>query len=73
MELLSPAGNYENLISAVRSGADAVYIGGSSFSARRNAENFGSFELAEAIKYCHIRGVTAYLTLNILIKDDEFE
>ena len=71
-EILSPVGNNEMLIAAVRSGADAVYFGAKDFSARRNAENFGSFELKEAIEYCHIRGVKAYLTLNILIKDDEF-
>lgn len=71
-EILSPVGNNEMLIAAVRSGADAVYFGAKDFSARRNAENFGRFELNEAIKYCHIRGVKAYLTLNILIKDDEF-
>ena len=72
-EILSPVGNNEMLVAAVRSGADAVYFGAKDLSARRNAENFGSFELQEAIKYCHIRGVKAYLTLNILIKDDEFE
>lgn len=72
-EILSPVGNNEMLIAAVRSGADAVYFGAKDFSARRNAENFGNFELADAIKYCHTRGVRAYLTLNILIKDDEFE
>ena len=72
-EILSPVGNNEMLVAAVRSGADAVYFGAKDFSARRNAENFGSFELKEAIEYCHIRGVKAYLTLNILIKDDEFE
>ncbi len=72
-EILAPVGNSEMLTAAIRSGADAVYFGAKDFSARRNAENFGSFELQEAINYCHIRGVKAYLTLNILIKDDEFE
>lgn len=72
-EILSPVGNKEMLIAAVRSGADAVYFGAKDFSARRNAENFGNFELKEAIEYCHIRGVKAYLTLNILIKDDEMD
>lgn len=70
-EILSPVGSKEMLIAAVRSGADAVYFGAKDFSARRNAENFGTFELRDAIEYCHIRGVKAYLTLNILIKDDE--
>lgn len=70
-EILAPAGNTEMLYAAVRSGADAVYLGCKSFSARRNAENFSEEELAEAIKYCHIRGVRVYLTLNTLIKDGE--
>ena len=70
-EVLAPVGNNEMLVAAVRSGADAVYFGAKDFSARRNAENFGDFELENVIKYCHIRGVKAYLTLNILIKDSE--
>ncbi len=72
-EILSPVGNREMLEAAVRSGADAVYLGAKSFSARRNAENFDADALREAIAYCHIRGVRAYLTLNILIKDAEMK
>ena len=59
------------LIAACRAGADAVYLGAKEFSARRNAENFDDNALKEAIKYCHIRGVKVYLTLNIQIKDGE--
>lgn len=70
-EILAPVGSNEMLTAAVRSGADAVYFGAKDFSARRNAENFDTFELKNAIEYCHIRGVKAYLTLNILIKDVE--
>lgn len=70
-EILSPVGNREMLEAAVRSGADAVYLGAKIFSARRNAENFDNNALKEAIAYCHIRGVRVYLTLNILIKDAE--
>ena len=72
-EILSPVGNEEMLIAAVRSGADAVYLGAKDFSARRNAENFSETELKNAIDYCHIRGVKAYLTLNILIKNHEMQ
>ncbi len=72
-EILSPVGNREMLEAAVRSGADAVYLGAKDFSARRNAENFTNEELKNAIEYCHIRGVRVYLTLNILIKDSEIE
>ena len=72
-EILSPVGNREMLYAAVRSGADAVYLGAKDFSARRNAENFTLDELKEVVEYCHIRGVKVYLTLNILIKDNELE
>ncbi len=70
-EILAPVGSEEMLISAVRCGADAVYLGAKEFSARRNAENFGIEDLENAIKYCHIRGVKVYLTLNILVKENE--
>ncbi len=70
-EILLPVGSKDMLIAAVRSGADAVYLGAKDFSARRNAENFDITELKEAVKYCHIRGVRCYLTLNILIKESE--
>ncbi len=70
-EVLAPVGNKEMLLAAVRSGADAVYLGAEHFNARRNAENFTEQDLAEAIKYCHIRGVKVYLTLNILLGDNE--
>ncbi len=71
IEVLAPVGNTESLKAAVYSGADAVYFGGSHFNARRNAENFEDFNLKSAISFCHLNGVKAYLTLNILIKDSE--
>lgn len=70
-EVLSPVGSTEMLIAAVRSGADAVYLGAKAFNARRNADNFDDFSLKNAVEYCHIRGVKVYLTLNILISDGE--
>lgn len=72
-EILSPVGSWEMLEAAVKSGADAVYLGAKDFSARRNAQNFTKEELKKAVEYCHIRGVKVYLTLNILIKDSELE
>lgn len=70
-ELLSPAGNMESLKAAVENGADAVYMGGRGFNARRNAANFGDEELREAIGYAHARGVNAYVTMNTLVSDAE--
>lgn len=72
-EILAPAGGMESLIAGVRSGANAVYLGSKLFNARRNAGNFDDGELKNAIQYCHGRGVKVYLTLNILISDNEFE
>ena len=71
MEILAPAGNEQSLIAAVRSGADAVYLGTGAFNARRNADNFKDDSLAEAVNYCHGRGVKVYVTLNTLIRDEE--
>ncbi|MCM1115278.1 MAG: DUF3656 domain-containing protein [Clostridium sp.] len=72
-EILAPAGSMESLIAGVRSGANGIYLGGKSFNARRNAGNFDDNELRQAVAYCHQRGVKVYLTLNILISDDEME
>lgn len=72
-EVLAPVGNSEMLVAAVRSGANAVYLGAKEFSARRNAPNFDREELKNAVQYCHIRGVRVYLTLNILIAQSEME
>ena len=72
-EILAPAGSMESLIAGVRSGANAVYLGGKLFNARRNAGNFDNEELKEAVLYCHNRSVKVYLAINILISDAEME
>ena len=72
-EILAPAGSRESLIAGVRSGANAVYLGGKLFNARRNAGNFSDEELAEAVEYCHQRNVKVYLTFNILASDGEMQ
>ncbi len=72
-EILAPVGNSEMLIAAVRSGADAVYLGLEDFNARRNAQNFTIESLKDAVEFCHIRGVKVYLTLNIMLKNSEIE
>ena len=71
MELLSPAGDFESLKTAIRCGADAIYVGGPSFSARKNAKNFTEEELLEAVDFCHLRCVKLYVAVNILIKETE--
>ncbi|MBE7055364.1 MAG: U32 family peptidase, partial [Ruminococcaceae bacterium] len=73
VELLAPAGKWEALTAAVQNGADAVYIGEKSFSARKSAANFTWDEVRNAIRYCHVRGVRVFLALNTLISEDELE
>ncbi len=73
IELLAPAGSMEALKAAVQNGADAVYLGCGSFNARQSAKNFTIQTLAEAVKYCHVRGVQVHLTLNTLVSDREME
>ena len=72
IELLSPAGDFTCLKAAVQNGANCIYFGSNLFSARASAKNFDDTELKEAIQYCKIRGVKTNLTLNILIKNNEF-
>ena len=73
IELLAPVGDFECLKAAVQNGADSVYFGSNLFSARAFAHNFNGDTLKKAIDYAKIRGVKTNLTLNTLIKDDEFK
>ncbi len=70
-EILSPAGSLEILKAAVANGADAVYIGGTRFSARKNARNFTDEEITEGIRFAHLYGVKVYAAVNILINESE--
>ena len=71
LELLAPAGSMDALKAAVQNGANAVYLGVGAFNARQSAKNFTPQTLAEAVKYCHIRGVKVHLALNTLVSDRE--
>ncbi len=71
-ELLAPAGNFEKLKTALCFGADAVYLGGKSFSLRSFSDNFGKEELKEAVEYAHARGKKVYVTANIFAKNADF-
>lgn len=71
VELLAPAGSMEALYAAVQNGCDAVYLGGEMFGARAFAQNFSRDDLKEAIRYAHMYGVSVYITVNTLIKEDE--
>ena len=68
-ELLAPAGSIDALKTAVNAGADAVYISGKKFGARKFATNFTDAEIEEGLIYAKLRGVKVYVTVNTLIKD----
>ena len=70
-ELLAPAGSPQALHSAIAAGADAVYLSGKRFGARKFAANFDHTALTEAIDYAHLRGVKVYVTVNTLIREEE--
>ncbi len=71
VEILSPAGDFETLVFAINAGADAIYLGGNIFNARANATNFSDDEIVEAVKYAHLRNVKIYVTVNIIVFQDE--
>ncbi|HXX55677.1 MAG TPA: peptidase U32 family protein, partial [Methanoregula sp.] len=70
-ELLAPAGSPAAFRAAVAAGADAVYLSGKKFGARKFAENFDEHELKDAVAAAHSRGVRVYVTVNTLIHDRE--
>ncbi len=72
-ELLAPAGNMEKLRTALRFGADAVYLAGNRFGLRAGADNFTLPEMAEAMTHVHGLGRKAYLAVNILAHDQDID
>ncbi len=70
-ELLLPASDIDVFRTAVEYGADAVYIGGESYSLRAPAKNFSREEMAQAVSYAHSRGVKVYVTSNIYARQDD--
>ena len=73
IELLAPAGNFSKLKTALYYGADAVYVGGKTFSLRAYADNFSNEELKSAVEYTHQKGKKIYVTVNIFPKNADLE
>lgn len=72
-ELLVPASSLEVLKTAVRYGADAVYIGGEVFGLRAKAKNFSLEEMKEGVEFAHRYNVEVYVTANILAHNSDIE
>ena len=73
VELLSPVGDFDCLKAAVQNGANAVYFGGQLFNARYSAKNFDKDGIRDAVNYAKSRNVKINFTLNILLKNNEFD
>ncbi len=70
-ELLAPAGNWTMLVSAVKNGADAVYLGIDKLNMRAKAKNFELDKLHEIVEYCDQSSVDVHLTLNSIVFEDD--
>ena len=73
IELLDPAKDFEKAKTAIDYGADAVYLGGKSFSLRTRASNFENEDIKRIVEYAHSRGVKIYVTVNIVFHDEDFD
>lgn len=73
IEVLSPAGDFERLVTAIKYGADAVYVGGSKFGMRSSSNKFDSELLPKAVKYCHDHNVKLYVTCNTVPLNEEVD
>lgn len=71
LELLAPAGDFDCLTSAIKFGADAIYLGSTNFGMRAVAANFSFNLLEEAVSLAHSCGVKIYLTCNTIPLNDE--
>ncbi len=70
-EILAPAGGKESAMAAINSGADAIYLGLTQFSARSSAENFDTENFLQLSRYARAFGVKIYVAMNTLVKDEE--
>lgn len=70
-ELLAPAGSMQALIAALKQGADGVYLGALAFGARSSA-GFDRQQLVEAVHTAHMHEKRVYVTVNTLIKPQEW-
>ncbi len=71
---MAPAGNFECLRAAIQGGADSVYFGVGNLNMRsHSANNFAPEDLAEVCRICREAGIRSYLTLNIVLYDEDLE
>ena len=73
-EIMAPAGNFECLQAAIQGGADSVYFGVEKLNMRsHSANNFRMEDLPEIVRICSDAGVRTYLTLNIVLYEEDLD
>lgn len=73
IEILAPAGDDKSAYAAINAGANAIYLGLTSFSARSSAQNFNLENLKNLISYAKFFGVKVYVAMNTLVKQSELQ
>jgi U32 family peptidase len=74
IEIMAPAGSYESLTAAIQGGADSVYFGAEQLNMRAaSSNNFTLDDLREIATICGTRGIKSYITLNVVIYDNEID
>lgn len=72
IEIMAPAGSHESLMAAIQGKADSVYLGVEQLNMRaRSSHNFTEDDLPGIVKRCNDHGLNSYLTLNVVIYEDE--
>ena len=74
LEIMAPAGNFECLHAAIQGGADSVYFGVGNLNMRsHSANNFSAEDLSQVCRICRENGVKSYLTLNIVLYQEDLQ
>ncbi|MBQ0144874.1 MAG: U32 family peptidase [Bacteroidales bacterium] len=74
LEIMAPAGNFECLHAAIQGGADSVYFGIGNLNMRsHSANNFQPSDLPQIVSICRENGVKTYMTLNIVLYQEDLE
>jgi putative protease len=74
IEIMAPAGSYESLMAAIQGGADSVYFGIENLNMRAaSSNNFTLKDLRKIVTICRNNGMKSYLTLNVVVYDEEIK
>ena len=74
IEIMAPAGSYESLMAAIQGGADSVYFGVEQLNMRvASSGNFTRDDLKKIAAICNDNGMKSYLTLNVVVYDNEMD